>query len=85
MLMGDFRTDLRIAENYQNEVDRVLKSLQSELRNYLIKEGLLVVAASAAIGAATGGAGGAGEYILSQLVFITFRWIRTVVSLPTSL
>lgn len=71
--MGDFRTDLEIAEKYQEEADRVLKSLQSEVRNYLIKEGVLVVAASAAIGAAAGGLAGAGEYILSQLVFISFR------------
>ena len=61
MLMRDFKSDLKIAENYSKEADRALKSLESEVKNYLIKEGVLAVGAAALVGAGAGAACGAGE------------------------
>lgn len=61
MLMRDFKSDLKIAENYLKEADRALKSLQSEVTNYLIKEGVLAAGAAALAGACAGAACGAGE------------------------
>lgn len=57
MLMGDFKCDLKIAENYQKEADRALKSLHSELKNYLIMEGVV----HTVVGAGFGATAGAGE------------------------
>ena len=61
MLMRDFKSDLKNAENYSKEADRALKSLESEVKNYLIKEGVLAVGAAALVGAGAGAACGAGE------------------------
>ena len=61
MLMRDFKSDLKIAENYLKEVDRALKSLQSEVTNYLIEEGVLAAGAAVLVGAGAGAACGAGE------------------------
>ena len=56
MLMGDFKCHLKIAENYQKEADRALNSLQSELINYLITEGVVHTVVGAGVGV-TAGAG----------------------------
>ena len=61
MLMRDFKSDLKITENYSKEADRALKSLESEVTSYLIKEGVLAVGAAALVGAGAGAACGAGE------------------------
>ena len=60
MLMRNFNSDLKIAENYLKEADRALKSLQSEVKNYLIKEGVLAAGGAALVGAGAGAACGAG-------------------------
>ena len=61
MLMRDFKSDLQITEYYDKAADRALKSLQSEYKTYLKKEGVLAGAVSALlIGTGFGAAGGIG-------------------------
>ena len=54
LLMGKLKFGIEKAENYQNKADEVLETLQSEFSSYLIKEGFLAFASTAAV------AGGAG-------------------------
>lgn len=61
MLMRDFKRDLKTTEDKYKDADRTLKSLKSELESYLIKEGVLAVAAHVMIGAGVGAAWGVGE------------------------
>ena len=61
MLMQNLKSDLRIAEDYQKEADRLLKSLRSELKDYLIKQGILEMVVSTVAGAAVGWISGTGE------------------------
>lgn len=61
MLMRDFKRDLKTTEDKYKDADRTLKSLKSELQSYLIKEGVLAVAAQVMIGAGVGAAWGVGE------------------------
>ena len=61
MLMRDFKRDLKTTEDKYKDADRTLKFLKSELESYLIKEGVLAVAAQVMIGAGVGAACGVGE------------------------
>lgn len=61
MLMQNLKSNLRIVEDYQKEADRLLKSLRSELKDYLIKQGILEMVVSTVAGVAVGAVIGAGE------------------------
>lgn len=61
MLMQNLKSNLRIVEDYQKEADRLLKSLRSELEDYLIKQGILEMVVSTVAGVAVGAVIGAGE------------------------
>lgn len=61
MLMQNLKSNLRIVEDYQKEADRLLKSLRSELKDYLIMQGILEMVVSTVAGVAVGAVIGAGE------------------------
>lgn len=61
MLMQNLKSNLRIVEDYQKDADRLLKSLRSELKDYLIKQGILEMVVSTVAGVAVGAVIGAGE------------------------
>lgn len=70
LLMEKIKCGIEEAENYQNKADKGLENLQSELSSYLIKEGFLAVASSAAIaGSAAAFAYGKQCYVHAVLLY----------------
>ena len=54
LLITKLQCGIEKAENYQSKVNKALETLQSELYSYLLKEGFLAAASSAAVVGAAG-------------------------------
>ena len=54
MLMRNLKCNLAIAKNYQNKAEETLQSLQSGLKIYLIKEGVLAAGSTTLFSIAVG-------------------------------
>ena len=59
-LMQNLKSYLKIAEDYQKEADRLLKSLRAELKDYMVKQSILDMVVSTVAGAVVGAFIGAG-------------------------
>lgn len=81
LLMEKLTCGIEKAENYQNKADKALETLQSEFSSYLMKEGFLAAASTAAIA----GAAGAFAFGASALyVNVTQKAVSTMKNVTAS-